>query len=199
MPTASGPAPTPRLILASSSPYRRELLKRLQLRFDVHPANIDESAQPGEEPAALAGRLAGEKARAISAQYPRAVVIGSDQVVECAGASLGKPGSAVRAVEQLEDLQGRSVTFHTAIHVTDGVRELGCTVPTVVRMRTLTRAQIERYVEREQALDCAGAFKSEALGICLIERLHSDDPTALVGLPLIATVDLLEAFGIALP
>ncbi len=198
---ASFPAPAdaPPLILASSSPYRRELLERLRLAFGVQVPDIDESPADGESPRALALRLACEKASRISSRNSGAVVIGSDQVVECAGRSLGKPGTHALAIEQLSALQSQQITFHTAVCVTDGQRCRQQVVPTVVQMRPLNNAQIQRYVEREPALDCAGAFRSEALGICLFERLHSDDPTALIGLPLIATVNLLSEFGFTLP
>lgn len=189
----------PPLILASSSRYRRELLERLQLPFTVQAPEIDESPLSGETPADLASRLARQKAGAIAKNTPEAIVIGSDQVVECEGRSLGKPGTAARAEEQLLLLQGRTVCFHTAVTVKQDSIEYSERVPTTVQMRRLTRQQVCRYVAAESPLDCAGAFKSEALGISLIKRLSSDDPTALVGLPLIATVRLLSRFGILLP
>ena len=199
MASFSAPAGAPPLILASSSRYRRELLERLRLPFSVQIPDIDESPADGETPRELAERLALEKAGLVASRNSDAVVIGSDQVVECDGRSLGKPGTRARAIEQLSTLQGRQITFHTALCVRDSQRSRQQIVPTVVRMRSLTTAQIERYVDLEPALDCAGAFRSEALGICLFERLQSDDPTALIGLPLIATVQLLDDFGITLP
>ncbi|MFW5815360.1 MAG: Maf family protein [Wenzhouxiangella sp.] len=191
--------PDPPLVLASSSRYRAALLERLQLRFSVLAPEVDESALDGEAPAALALRLARLKAETGAYSMPGAVVIGSDQVAECDGRALGKPGTAERAERQLLALQGRTVRFHTAVSVTDGRSAHAENVSTVVRMRRLDAEQIARYVRLDQPLDCAGAFKSEALGISLFESLQSEDPTALVGLPLIATVRLLARFGIALP
>lgn len=190
---------SPRLVLASSSPYRRALLERLRLKFSTLAPEVDETALEGEMPSALALRLARLKASTGSLSAPGAVVIGSDQVAECDGLALGKPGTSERAESQLMMLQGRSVHFHTAVSVTDGHGEHTESVLTTVRMRVLDAAQIRRYVRLEQPLDCAGAFKSEALGISLMESLESEDPTALVGLPLIATIRLLGRFGIALP
>ncbi len=189
----------PRLILASTSPYRRGLLERLHLTFSTLAPDVDESALEGETPAALAVRLARLKAESGARSRPGAVVIGSDQVAECDGRALGKPGSSERAERQLARLQGRTVHFHTAVSITDGRSLETESVATTVRMRVLDAGQIRRYVRLDQPLDCAGAFKSEALGISLIESLESDDPTALIGLPLIATVRLLGRFGIALP
>lgn len=192
-------ASSPRLLLASSSPYRRTLLDRLQLEFATLAPEVDETPLAGETPAALALRLARLKAETGAHAVPGAVVIGSDQVVECQGQALGKPGTAERAEQQLLKLQGQTVLFHSALCVTDGQALYVESVPTTVRMRRLDGEQIRRYVRLEQPLDCAGAFKSEALGISLIESLESDDPTALVGLPLIATIRLLGRFGIDLP
>ncbi|MEE4638854.1 MAG: Maf family nucleotide pyrophosphatase [Wenzhouxiangella sp.] len=191
--------PFPRLVLASSSPYRQALLERLRVRFSVVAPEVDESPLEGEAPAALALRLARIKAETGAGLAPGAVVIGSDQVAECEGRALGKPGSSERARSQLQQLQGRTVHFHTAVCVTDGSVAHVENVPTLVRMRPLTVEQIRRYVAQEQPLDCAGAFKSEALGISLIQSLESEDPTALIGLPLIATIRLMERFGIELP
>lgn len=191
--------PHPPLVLASSSRYRAALLERLQLRFSTLAPEVDESALDGEAPAALALRLARLKAETGAHLMPGSVVIGSDQVAECEGRALGKPGTAERAERQLLALQGRTVRFHTAVCVTDGQSAHAENVATVVRMRPLDPEQIARYVRLDQPLDCAGAFKSEALGISLFESLQSEDPTALVGLPLIATIRLLARFGIALP
>ena len=189
----------PRLILASSSVYRRHLLERLCLDFSVVAPDVDESALAGESPAALALRLACLKAATVSRSAPGAVVIGSDQVAECDGTVLGKPGSIERAEQQLLRLQGQTVGFHTAVCVTDGNAEHAANIATTVRMRSLDPNRIRRYVAMERPVDCAGAFKSEALGISLIETLDSEDPTALIGLPLIASIRLLAHFNIAVP
>ena len=184
------------LILASTSRYRAELLQRLGLPFSVEKPAVDETALPGETPVELALRLAQEKAFAVAARHPDAVVIGSDQVAEHEGDALGKPGDAAGAIAQLERMSGSIVTFHTAVCVARGRDAEIALVPTEVEFRTLSRGEIERYVAREMPVDCAGSFKSEALGIALFERVTSDDPTALVGLPLIETVKLLRVFGI---
>ncbi|HET7845163.1 MAG TPA: Maf family protein [Xanthomonadales bacterium] len=188
----------PPLILASTSRYRRELLARLFARFDVRAPGVDESSRPGEAPEALAERLAREKAVAVARLVPEAVVIGSDQVVVLDGAALGKPGTRERAAAQLAALSGRRVVFATAVAVAHagGARLASTVVPTDVEFRTLTPRDIDAYLAREDALDCAGSFKSEALGIALCTRITGDDPTALVGLPLIATATLLRAAGI---
>lgn len=191
------PAPAP-LILASSSPYRRELLSRLGVDFRTESPDVDETPLPGESGPALAQRLAELKARTVAARHPRALVIGSDQVVECKGRLLAKPGSEARALEQLQSMQGAAVTFHTAVAVACGHECRSEQVPTRVRLRALSQEQLLRYLRREQPYDCAGAFKSEALGIALLAALSSDDPTALIGLPLIATIRLLESFDLDL-
>ncbi len=191
-------APMP-LILASSSPYRRALLQRLALDFEVLAPDIDETPRPGESASSLAERLARCKAAAVASQRPGALVIGSDQVAECRGQHLGKPETADRAMAQLQFMRGSDVVFHTAVAVARGNRMLSEVVATRVRLRKLSDSQLSRYIEREQPLDCAGAFKSECGGIALLESLSSDDPSALVGLPLIATIRLLEAFGLSLP
>ncbi len=181
-----------RVILASSSAYRRQLLARLGLTFETESPNVDESAQPGETAAELARRLAELKARTVASATPGAVVIGSDQVAECHGRLLGKPGSEARALEQLRGMQGAEVVFQTAVAVVHATECHSAVVPTRVRMRQLTDDQLRRYLHREAPFDCAGAFKSEALGIALLDSVRSEDPTALVGLPLIATIRLLE-------
>jgi len=186
------------LVLASSSPYRRTLLERLHLQFTTLSPDVDETPIAGESPGALALRLAKLKAETGSAMAPQALVIGSDQVAECEGRALGKPGTAERAEAQLNLLQGKTVFFHTAVCVTDGQNSAVENVETVVQMRSLGLEQIRRYVELENPVDCAGAFKSEALGISLIDAMRSEDPTALVGLPLIATIRLLDQFGVAI-
>ncbi len=186
----------PALVLASTSRYRRELLERLRLPFEVQAPHTDETPHPGEAPQALALRLAEAKARAVGAQRPGAWVIGSDQVCACAGRVLGKPGSHAAALEQLQWMRGRDAVFHTALALLehDGNVRLRC-VDTVVRMRALSDAQLDRYLHAEQPYDCAGSAKSEGLGIALLESLRSDDPTALVGLPLTALCELLLAAG----
>jgi septum formation protein len=187
-----------RLILASTSRYRRELLSRLFDGFAVDAPGVDESSLPGEAPFALVERLAREKALVVARRAPDAIVIGSDQVVELDGVALGKPGTRERAAVQLAALSGRNVVFATAVAVAHagGARVASCVVPTAVEFRTLSPRAIASYLAREDALDCAGSFKSEALGIALCARIASDDPTALVGLPLIATTALLRAAGL---
>lgn len=187
-----------RLILASTSRYRRELLERLRLPFEVVSPGVDETPQPQETPARLAARLALAKAQAVAALHPDAVVIGSDQVADLDGAPIGKPGSHSRAVEQLRTMSGRRVVFQTAVAVvcaTSGYRGEAL-APVTVRFRTLSDAEIEHYLHTEQPYDCAGSARSESLGIALLDAIESDDPTALVGLPLIRTSALLRAAGI---
>ncbi len=188
----------PRLILGSTSRYRRELLERLRLPFEVHAPDVDETPRPSETPAALAQRLALAKARAVSAMHPDAVVIGSDQVADLDGSPIGKPGTHERAVAQLTAMRGRSVVFQTAVAVLRGSTGYAGTalVPVTVRFRALTDAEIEHYLRTEQPYDCAGSAKCETLGIALLDSISSDDPTALVGLPLIRTSALLRAAGI---
>lgn len=191
-------APPTTLILASTSRYRRELLERLRVPFEVRSPQVDESAAPGEAPAALASRLALAKARAVAAQAPAAVVIGSDQVADLDGHPIGKPGTHARAVEQLRSMSGRRVVFHTAVAVVhaESAFEASVLVPVTVRFRKLGDAEIERYLRIEQPYDCAGSAKCETLGIALLEAIESDDPTALVGLPLIKTCELLRRAGL---
>ncbi|HVO06162.1 MAG TPA: Maf family nucleotide pyrophosphatase [Burkholderiaceae bacterium] len=189
---------TPPLILASTSRYRRELLERLRLPFTVVAPQVDETAAPGEAPAALARRLALAKAQAVAAREPQAVVIGSDQVAELDGTALGKPGTHERAREQLRSMRGRAVRFHTAVAVARAAS--GFTqeqlVTVTVRFRALSDEEIERYLRLEQPYDCAGSAKCETLGIVLADAIESDDPTALVGLPLIRTAAMLRAAGV---
>lgn len=190
-----------RLVLASTSAYRRALLARLGLPFTVERPEVDETPAPGEAPAALAMRLGRAKARAVATRVGGdAWVIGSDQVAELDGAPLGKPGGPAAAIAQLQRMRGRSVRFHTSLVLAhpDGRSFDACDL-TCVRLRALTDAEIARYVEAERPYDCAGSFKSEGLGIVLFEAIDSHDPTALVGLPLIATARLLRAAGFALP
>ncbi len=188
----------PLLILGSTSRYRRELLERLRLPFEVHAPDVDETPRPGERPAVLAQRLALAKAHAVSALHPDAVVIGSDQVADLDGAPIGKPGTHANAVAQLRSMRGRSVVFQTAVAVVRAsTGHVGTAlVPVTVRFRALTDAEIEHYLRTEQPYDCAGSAKCETLGIALLDAIESDDPTALVGLPLIRTSALLRAAGI---
>lgn len=190
--------PTPRLVLGSTSPYRRELLQRLRLTFETDAPRVDETARPGETPAALAERLALAKARDVAGRHADAIVIGSDQVAELEGRALGKPGSHERAVEQLRAMSGRSVVFHTALAVLRPATgfEAQARAPVTVRFRTLSSAEIDRYLRLERPYDCAGSAKCETLGIALLDAIESDDPTALVGLPLIRTCALLRAAGL---
>lgn len=188
----------PAIVLASTSPYRRELLERLGLPFEVMPPRVDESPLPGETPRATALRLACLKAEAVARERPRSLVIGSDQVADLDGQPLGKPLTHERAVEQLGRMQGRMVVFHTALALAAPGRPLQAdVVPTIVRMRALSAAAIEHYLAREPAYDCAGSAKIEKLGIALAEAVDSSDPTALVGLPLIRLTSMLAAAGVA--
>jgi len=188
----------PPLILASTSRYRHELLSRLRLPFEVISPEVDETALPDEPPAALAQRLALAKARAVATKRPDAVVIGSDQVADLDGQALGKPGTHERAVQQLRSLRGHGVLFHTAVAVVraDIGFEREALSSVAVRFRALGDDEIEFYLRTEQPYDCAGSAKCETLGISLLSAIDSDDPTALVGLPLIRTSDLLRQAGI---
>lgn len=186
------------LILGSTSPYRRELLSRLGLPFETVPPDVDENPRPGEKPADLALRLAIAKARDVARRHPQAVVIGSDQVADLAGEPLGKPGTHERAVAQLRRMRGQTVVFQTALSVvcmSTGFEQSGLAAVHVV-FRDLGDDEIERYLRREQPYDCAGSAKSEGLGIALLERIDNDDPTALVGLPLIRTCQMIRAAGV---
>lgn len=189
------------ILLASSSRYRRELLARLGLPFETWSPDIDESPLAGEAPRETAVRLARGKADAAARQYPNAWVIGSDQVAELAGRPIGKPGDRESARRQLRQVSGHPVLFHTALCVVHGRlgRRHERLVTTDVVFRPLADAEIERYLEREPAFDCAGSAKSEGLGISLLARLGGDDPTALVGLPLIALAAILRVEGFAVP
>lgn len=193
--------PLPSIILGSSSRYRRELLSRLRLPFTTASPDIDESAIGDETPREQAIRLARGKALAIAARHPGCCVIGSDQVASCEGRTYGKPGSREAAIAQLEELSGRTVVFDTALCVIAGTSDtlLEVLVPTEVAFRALSRGEIERYVDADNPIDCAGAAKSESLGIALLERLSGDDPTALVGLPLIRLSAILRSLGYPLP
>jgi septum formation protein len=189
------------LVLASTSPYRRELLARLRIPFDVARPDVDEGPHPNEPAAALAARLAAAKAQAVARRQANAWVIGSDQVAELDGHVLGKPGSFERAADQLAAASGRRVVFHTAVSlVREGERRaFHFRDRTEAVFRPLTAPEIERYLHAEQPYDCAGSFKCEGLGISLFEAIHTRDPTALVGLPLIDLAKALRQAGFALP
>lgn len=187
------------LILASTSRYRRELLERLRLPFHVARPDVDESPRADEVPPALARRLAMAKALAIASQHPESWIIGSDQVAALGTEALGKPGTRENAISQLRTMSGREIHFHTAVCLAHGEAVIEATDTTVVRFRTLGTDEIARYVDAEQPLDCAGSFKSEGLGIALFEHIESRDPTALVGLPLIALSKMLREAGFSLP
>lgn len=191
----------PRLILASGSAYRRELLSRLRLPFDVVVPDLDETPAPGETPPDTASRLAQAKAEAVARQVGPALVIGSDQVATIDGEHIGKPGDHQRALEQLKKMRGRSVIFHTALCLHDSrpgtTHDLQSTnVQTIVRLRELPDAELDAYLRIEQPYDCAGSAKNEGLGIALIESIRSEDPTALTGLPLIALTSMLRRAGV---
>lgn len=192
------PDDAPALILASTSSYRRTLLERLGLPFAVEAPGIDEAAAPGEAPAALAARLAAAKARAVGGRRAGGLVIGSDQVAECDGQLLGKPLSVANARLQLAAASGRTVVFHTAVALlhADRVRLQQHTDRTRVRFRRLDAAAIARYVELDRPLDCAGSFRSEGLGAALLEAIETEDPSALVGLPLIWLAQALARAGL---
>lgn len=187
------------LVLASTSRYRRELLQRLGLPFDCARPDVDETPLDGEPPLALARRLAAAKAAQVAARYPGAWVIGSDQVAGVNGQPLGKPGTVEAACAQLAAMSGRTVHFHTAISLTRDGESFAAIDLTEVRFRALHRDEIDRYVAAEQPLDCAGSFKCEGLGISLFEAIVTRDPTALIGLPLIALCGLLRQAGFVVP
>jgi septum formation protein len=188
------------LILASTSRYRRELLARLRLPFDVHAPEVDETPLPGETPLALAQRLALSKANTIAARFPEAIVIGSDQVADLDGEPLGKPADHERATAQLRRMRGRTLVFQTAVAVVCAASGFARSdvAPVRVVFRPLGDEAIERYLRAETPYDCAGSAKSEGLGIALLESIDSDDPTALIGLPLIRTARMLRAAGLEL-
>lgn len=186
----------PALILASTSRYRQELLSRLRLPFETVAPEVDETALPGEAPAALAERLALAKARVVAAAHPGAIVIGSDQVADLGGAAIGKPGGHERAAEQLRQMSGREVVFQTAVAVVAPGLAAIERAEVRVRVRELSDAAIEAYLRADQPYDCAGSAKVESMGIALLEAVESDDPTALIGLPLIHTCALLRRAGL---
>ena len=190
--------PSKPLVLASTSPFRRELLARLGLPFQTASPDVDEAQQPGDSAQGLVLRLAEAKARAVATLYPDALIIGSDQVASIGGQLLGKPGDREHAIAQLEQASGRTALFRTGLCLLDaasGRAQLHCE-PFKVHFRQLTRAQITDYVDREQSFNCAGSFKSEGLGIALFERLEGADPNALIGLPLIRLIDMLANAGV---
>ena len=198
---ATSPYPANRpLILGSTSRYRRELLQRLHIPFDVAAPDVDETPLPGETPCQLAERLALAKARAVASAFPQAVVIGADQVADLNGLPLGKPGTHDRAVAQLRQMRGQTVIFQTAVAVVCAESGFAQSSLAAVRVkfRELTDDEIENYLRAEQPYDCAGSAKSEGLGIALLESIDNDDPTALVGLPLIRTCKMIQAAGIVL-
>jgi septum formation protein len=188
------------LILGSTSKYRRELLQRLRVPFDVISPEVDETPHPNEAPRDLAMRLALAKAQAVAAQHPNAVVIGSDQVADLNGEPLGKPGTHERAVLQLQKMRGQTVVFQTAVSVVCQASSFAQTelAQIKVRFRDLSDAEIEAYLRAEEPYDCAGSAKSEGLGIALLDAIDNDDPTALIGLPMIRTARLLRAAGVDL-
>jgi septum formation protein len=187
-----------RLVLGSTSPYRRDLLSRLRIPFEVVAPDVDETPLPSEAPREIALRLALAKAKAVGAAHPDAVVIGSDQVADLAGEPLGKPGTHQNAVAQLSRMSGQTVVFHTALAVVcvaTGFEQLEL-APVTVRFRELSADEIESYLRAEQPYDCAGSARSEGLGVALLHTIESDDPTALVGLPLIRTCRMIRAAGV---
>lgn len=187
-----------RLILASSSPYRRVLLERLKLPFESASPHINEERLQGEPPGQLATRLATEKAQALRRSFPDALIIGSDQVAECAGQILGKPGTTENAVKQLRLCSGKTVKFHTGISLLDtrtGNQQAACEHYSV-HFRNLTDAEVERYIALDTPLGCAGSFKAEGLGITLFEKMEGSDPNSLIGLPLIRLIDMLKLAGV---
>lgn len=189
------------VVLASTSPFRRELLARLRIPFETAAPETDEAALPGEAPAATAQRLAEAKARAVAQRYPNALIIGSDQVAANGGERFGKPGKRINAIAQLHRMSGKEVVFHTGLCLLNSAtgRAQVCCVDTQVGFRELTDADIGSYLDQEDALGCAGSAKSEGLGISLLRYLRGDDPNALVGLPLIALCNMLRAEGMVLP
>ena len=189
----------PALILASTSAYRKELLERLRIPFEVVSPQVDETPLTGESTLELAMRLAKAKAAAVSKEHPNAWVIGSDQVADLCGAAIGKPGNFERALAQLQLMRGQIVTFHTALCLMKGETQTTLNIPTAVTFRKLADDVLESYLLAEEPYDCAGSAKSEGLGITLLESIQSDDPTALIGLPLIALTGLLRDAGFVIP
>lgn len=188
---------TQTLVLASTSPYRRELLAKLQVPFVVANPHVDETALTSETPDQTALRLAELKAKAVAADYPNALIIGSDQVATLNGVHIGKPGNHENAVKQLQLMRGNSVIFHTALSLYNSAtgNNQSCIVPTIVSIRCLSDVQIECYLRKEQPYQCAGSAKSEAMGIAIMEKMEGTDPNALIGLPLIALTQMLMNEG----
>ena len=199
MSTPNNASQNPKLILASTSKYRRELLERLRIPFDVVSPQVDETPLTGESTLDLALRLAKAKATAVAKEHPNAWVIGSDQVADHCGAAIGKPGNFERALAQLKLMRGASVTFHTALCLMKSDTQTTLNVPTEVTFRKLPDSVLESYLLAEEPYDCAGSAKSEGLGISLLEAIKSEDPTALIGLPLIALTGLLRDAGFVIP
>ncbi len=190
-----------KIILASNSTYRRELLSKIKLDFTCIGSNVDESPHPGETAQRLATRLAIAKAQALAEKHPNHLIIGSDQVATCNGHTLGKPGSFEQAIQQLQTQSGQAVLFYTGLCVLNSsngqyLTDLDCCT---VHFRTLTMQQIERYLSVDKPFDCAGSFKSEGYGITLINKISGADPNALIGLPLIKLIKLLDQFGLTIP
>jgi len=187
-----------KIILASSSPYRRQLLDRLHLDYECHSPDVDESVERGEQAVDYVCRLAQAKARSVAQNHPQAVVIGSDQCALLGDEILGKPGSHARALDQLRRAQGKTVVFHTAVCVVNLARDFCLVedVPFEVEFRSLSDPQLEHYLQVEQPYDCAGSFKAEGYGACLFKALRGDDPNALIGLPLLKLTTMLESAGI---
>ena len=187
-----------RLILASSSPYRRALLEKLRLPFETASPHINEEGLPGESAPDLATRLATEKARALCDRFPDALIIGSDQVAECQGRQLGKSGAPGKAVEQLLFCAGHTVTFHTGLCVMDSnsAEHTSICEPFRVHFKNLSRDEAQRYVELDNPIDCAGSFKAEGLGVALFEKMEGNDQNSLIGLPLIRLIELLKPYGV---
>ena len=191
----------PRLVLASTSTFRRELLARLQIPFEIANPETDETALPGEGPTATAERLSVAKAKAVASRFPGALIIGSDQVAYLDTQCFGKPLTRERAIEQLRAMRGQTVIFHTGLclyNSANGNTQI-CGVPTEVAFRQLTDEEIERYLDKEQPYHCAASARSEGLGIALLSSMRGDDPNALVGLPLIALCRMLRAEGVPVP
>ncbi len=190
--------PAPQIVLASTSKYRRELLARLGLPFEVASPGVDETPLANEAPQDSARRLAEAKARAVAAYYPAAIIIGSDQVAVLEGMTLGKPGNHANALRQLKTMRAKEVVFHTALCVYNAAAGAAETrvVPYYVRFRDYSDAEVEHYLQREQPYDCAGSARCEGLGIALIAAMRGDDPNALIGLPLIALTEMLAAQGV---
>ncbi len=190
-----------RLVLASTSPYRRELLARFQIPFEAAAPEADETPLAGESPVETAERLSELKARAVANRFPASLIIGSDQVAHMGEQRFGKPGTRDKAIAQLRTMSGKSIVFDTGLCLlnTSTGRLHRRVIPTEVRFRELSDAEITRYLDREDALNCAGSARSEGLGIALMEYMRGDDPNALIGLPLIALAEMLRAEGVALP